>query len=59
MLVRAWGPVGCGRDAAAEPHSACRELLRHLDCHTFANGGDLASTWVAKPEVHAEVRITS
>jgi len=22
-------------------------------------GGDMASTWVAKPEVHAEVRVTS
>jgi len=22
-------------------------------------GGDMASTWVTKPEVHAEVRVTS
>jgi hypothetical protein len=25
----------------------------------FLLGGDMASTWIAKPEVHAEVQITS
>jgi len=27
--------------------------------YLIANGGDLVSTWVAKPEVHAEGQMTS
>ena len=34
-----------------EPNLACP--------HTLGHGGDLVSTWVAKPEVHAEGQITS
>jgi len=35
------------------------ELARMWYTFTRSNGGDLASTWVAKPEVHAEAQITS
>ena len=33
--------------------------FRSLCYPTYYFGGDLASTWVAKPEVHAEVQDTS
>jgi len=33
----------------------CRSVLSYV----LSLGGDLASTWVAKPEVHAEVQDTS
>jgi len=37
----------------------CHGTRRAIDCPILRTGGDLASTWVAKPEVHAEVRDTS
>ena len=36
-----------------------RELLPVIYCLKYDLGGDLASTWVAKPEVHAEVQSSS
>ena len=37
-----------------------RELSPRYTIEVYrTNGGDLASTWVAKPEVHAEVQNTS
>ncbi len=37
------------------------ELKEIVDCGKMksANGGDMASTWIAKPQVHAEVQNTS
>jgi hypothetical protein len=36
----------------------CATLVAATAAHRLANRG-CASTWVAKPEVHAEVRVTS
>jgi hypothetical protein len=36
-----------------------RELSGFCAILLTTNGGDLASTWVAKPEVHAEVQDSS
>ncbi len=33
-------------------------FIRRGMCYTKCRGGDLASTWVAKPEVHAEKEIS-
>jgi len=40
-------------------NSSARELLPFCVILLLSLGGDLASTWVAKPEVHAEVQDTS
>jgi len=48
-----------------DPVTGCEMCGAHIvfrrEAHTliFQHGGDLVSTWVAKPRVHAEGQITS
>jgi hypothetical protein len=54
-LTDAWKENGGG----SKNNKPQTKLFRICAILLATNGGDLASTWVAKPEVHAEVQDTS